>query len=176
MNHKALILPYKNTYPKISETAFVAPNVSIIGDVEIGDDSGIWFGTVVRGDVAKIRIGKSTNIQDGSVIHVTRNGFDTIIGDNVTIGHKVLIHAAKLHDYSFIGMGSVIMDNAIVESFSWVAAGSLVTNGKIIKTGEIWAGSPAKFFRKLTDEETSHIKKSADNYALHVKEYKEILK
>ena len=168
---KALILPYKGILPKISTKAYIAPSSSIIGDVTINDEVGVWFNCVIRGDVEPITIGKKTNIQDGTVIHVTRGGFPTIIGENVTIGHKCLIHAAKLHNNSFIGMGSIIMDEAIIEEYSWVAAGSMVTAGKIVKSGEIWAGSPAKFFRKLTKEEILHIDKSADNYAKHVEEY-----
>jgi len=166
-----LILPYKGIYPKISNKAFIAPSSSIIGDVEIGEESGIWFNCVIRGDVEPIKIGKRTNIQDGSVIHVTRGGFPTNIGDNVTIGHMALIHAATIHDNAFIGMGAIVMDGVIVETNGWVAAGSLVTNNKIVRSGEIWAGSPAKFFRKLTQEELDYIPKSASNYVKHTQEY-----
>lgn len=166
------IMPYLDKTPNISNKAFIAASASIIGDVTIGEESGIWFGCVLRGDVEPIIIGKGTNIQDGSVIHCTRGGGKTIIGDNVTIGHKALIHAAILQDACFIGMGAIIMDGVKVETGAMVAAGSLVTPNKIIPTGEIWAGNPAKFFRKLTKEESDYILISAENYKQHAKEYR----
>ena len=171
--HKACILPYKGILPKISEQAFVAPTAAIIGDVTIGKGSGIWFNCVLRGDVASISVGENTNIQDGSVIHVTRNGGKTVIGNNVTVGHKVLLHGCHLMDESFVGMGAIIMDNVVVETGAMVAAGSLVTPNKTIPKGEIWAGNPAKFFRKLTQQEANFIMISANNYSKHVEEYLE---
>jgi gamma-carbonic anhydrase len=167
-----IILPYKNKIPNIDKNAFIASTANIIGDVTIGEYSNIWFNTVIRGDVAKIVIGKNTNIQDSTVIHVGSDGGDTIIGDNVTIGHKCLIHAANLHDNCFIGMGAIIMDGAIIEEGAWVAAGALVTNNKIVKSGQIWAGSPAKYFRDLTAAESKHILESAQNYVTLSKDYK----
>ena len=169
------LIKYNNIYPKIDQSAFIAPNATIIGDVTIGAHASIWFGVIIRGDVAKITIGKQTNIQDGTVIHVTRGGGNTIIGNNVTIGHKALLHACHLEDYSFVGMGAIIMDQVVIESYAMVAAGSLVTPGKIIPKGEIWAGNPAKFLRKLTSDETKFIAISAENYCKHAKEYKVIL-
>lgn len=165
------IFPFKNIKPKIGENCFIAPTASVIGNVEIGDYSNIWFNTVLRGDVEKITVGSHTNIQDGSIIHVTNGGFPTNIGSYVTIGHKVLLHACTIEDYSFIGMDSTIMDRAIVESGGWVATGSLVTEDKIVRSGEIWAGRPAKFFRKLTEEEISFITESAKNYVSYAKDY-----
>ena len=169
---KACILPYKGILPKIHQDAFVAPTATIIGDVTIGQGCGIWFATVIRGDVASIKIGDNTNIQDGSVIHVTRGGGNTLIGSNVTVGHKVLLHACHLQDACFVGMGAIIMDKVVVETGAMVAAGSLVTPNKIIRKGEIWAGNPAKFFRLLTQAETDFIMISAANYRKHVDEYK----
>ncbi len=175
MRMKNNILPYRNILPKIHDSCFIAYNSPIIGDVEIGAESNIWFNCVIRGDVAPIKIGANTNIQDGTIIHVSR-GEDgrTEIGNNVTIGHKAMIHACTIQDESFVGMNSIIMDNAVVETGGWVAAGALVTEGKIVKAGEIWAGYPAKFFRKLTDQEKEHIKISADNYVKLAAEYKKI--
>ena len=167
-----IILPYKNKQPSINKTSFIAQTANIIGEVSIGANSNIWFNTVLRGDVAKIIVGENTNIQDGSIIHVGSNGGDTIIGNNVTIGHKCLIHAATIKDNSFIGMGAIVMDGAIIEEGAWVAAGALVTNNKIVKSGEIWAGSPAKFFRHLNQEESKHILDSARNYVVLANEYK----
>ena len=177
MTAKPLILPYKGEYnpkgisPTISPKAFIAPGAAVIGDVEIGEDCGVWFGCVIRGDVNIVRIGSRTNIQDGTVIHVTRKTGPTHIGSNVTIGHSVLLHACTLEDNSFIGMRATIMDGAVVESGGWVAAGALVTPGKRIPKGQIWAGNPAKFFRNLTKEEQAFIPVSAENYVAHAREY-----
>ncbi len=169
--NKTCIMPYKNIWPNIDDGAFIAPTAAIIGDVTIGKGSGIWFNCVLRGDVEPITIGENTNIQDGSVVHCTRGGGKTIIGSNVTVGHKVLLHACILQDACFIGMGAILMDNVVVETGGMVAAGSLVTPNKIIAKGEIWAGNPAKFFRNLTQEEEDFIMISADNYRKHVYEY-----
>ncbi len=168
---KANILSYNGIRPKIGQDSFIAPGSNIIGDVEIGTQVGIWFNCVVRGDVAEIRIGDRTNIQDGTVIHVTRNGHPTIIGKGVTVGHKAVLHACRLEDSCFIGMGAVIMDDVVVESGAMVAAGALVPPRKIVKSGQIWAGNPAKYFRDLTPEESAFIKKSEENYVKHVEEY-----
>lgn len=166
-----MLHPYKNILPKIAADAFIAPGCHIIGDVEIGSKSGIWFNTVIRGDVAEIRVGERTNIQDGSVIHVTRNGHPTIIGSGVTIGHKALLHACRLEDSCFVGMGAIIMDDVLVESGAMVAAGALITPGKTVKKGQIWAGNPGKYFRDLSEAEAAFIKISENNYVKHVEEY-----
>ncbi len=176
------ILPYRGVMPTIDETAFIASDVTITGDTKIGANSGIWFGCVIRGDVSHIRIGKNTNIQDNCVIHVTRpnhvanktgeNGAPTIIGDNVTVGHNTVIHACTIKDNSFVGMGCVVMDMAVVEEYAMLAAGAVLTPGKIVKSGELWVGNPAKYFRDLTKEERDFIKVSADNYYDLAMEYK----
>ena len=165
------LFKFKNYFPQIDSTAFIAPTAAIIGDVAIGKHSSIWFNSVLRGDVEKITVGEYTNIQDGTIVHVTNNGFPTHIGSHVTIGHKSLLHACTLEDYSFVGMDVTIMDRAIIESGAWVAAGSLVTEGKTVRKGEVWAGRPAKFFRHLTDKEKEFIKISALNYTEYAKEY-----
>lgn len=173
-------IPYNNITPNISNKAYIAPNAIISGDVCIGNNSNIWYNVVIRGDVAPIRIGDNTNIQDGTIIHVTRanhiqnktdNKSPTIIGSDVTIGHKAMLHACTIEDNSFIGMSCVIMDGAIIEEKSMVAAGAIITPGKIIKKGEIWAGNPGRFLRKMSTSETEFIKQSADNYVSLAKEY-----
>lgn len=169
MNKK--LFSYKGKTPQIANNSFVAPGAKIIGDVNIGEKVGIWFNCVIRGDVAEVIIGDRTNIQDGTVIHVTRNGHPTIIGSGVTIGHKALLHACHLEDSCFIGMGATIMDDVVVESGAMVGAGALVTPGKTIPSGQIWAGNPAKYFRDLTDDESAFIKISEENYIKHVEEY-----
>lgn len=172
-----IILPYKGAFypsgvsPVIHPKTFIAPGAAIVGDVHIGAGSGVWFGCVIRGDVNTVRIGERTNIQDSTTIHVTRHTGPTSIGSGVTIGHGVLLHACTLEDDCFIGMRATIMDGAVVESGGWVAAGALVTPGKRIPKGQIWAGNPAKYFRDLTPEEQAFIPVSADHYALHAEEY-----
>lgn len=179
---KPIIGPYQGefspllTYPRIADSAYIAPNAVIIGDVMIGEQSGIWHGCIVRGDVNIIRIGSRTNIQDCTVVHVTRHVGPTLIGDNVTIGHAALLHACKLENDCFIGMRATIMDDVIVESGAMVAAGALVTPGKRVPRGELWAGSPAKKFRDLTEAEVAHIAESADNYSRLASEYKALEK
>ncbi|MFT6105876.1 MAG: carbonic anhydrase/acetyltransferase-like protein (isoleucine patch superfamily) [Rickettsiales bacterium] len=176
------ILTYRGIIPKIESSAWVAPNAIVSGDVVIGKNVGIWFGCSIRGDVSKIRIGDDTNIQDNSVIHVTRAnhvqnktgdaGGPTIIGKGVTIGHGAIIHACTIEDYSFVGMGSIVMDLARIEKYGMLAAGAVLTPGKIIKSGQIWAGNPARYFRDLTQKERDYIETSATNYVELMMEYK----
>jgi carbonic anhydrase/acetyltransferase-like protein (isoleucine patch superfamily) len=159
-----LILPYRGKAPRINPTAFVAPTATVIGDVVVGEDSGIWFGCVIRGDVNEIRIGRRTNIQDGTVIHVASRGQGTYVGDGVTVGHMALLHACTIEDGAFIGMKACVMDGAVVESGAMVAAGALVTPGKRVPRGELWAGSPARKLRDLTELETSGFARQAEHY------------
>jgi carbonic anhydrase/acetyltransferase-like protein (isoleucine patch superfamily) len=148
-----LILPFGGKVPVVAPDAFIAPNATLIGDTEIGAGSGIWFGCVLRGDGNFIRVGARVNIQDGTVVHVSTKGWGTTIGDDVSIGHMALIHACVLEPESFVGMAAVVMDGAVVETRAMVAAGALVTPGKRVKRGELWAGRPARLLRYLTDED-----------------------
>ncbi|MBT4890903.1 MAG: gamma carbonic anhydrase family protein [Rhodospirillales bacterium] len=150
-----LILPYNGKMPKIHETAFIAPNAVIIGDVEIGAHSSVWFNCMIRGDMNKIIIGENTNIQDGTIIHIDSRSCGTTIGDNVTVGHLCLLHACSLKDNCMIGMNATVMDKAVVESGALVAAGALVAPGKHVGEGELWAGSPARKLRATGDKEQS---------------------
>lgn len=166
------IYSYRDITPTIADSAFIAPSADVMGDVEIGAETNVWFQCVIRGDVNTIRIGERTNIQDGTVIHVTRKVGPTKIGSGITIGHKALLHACTLMDDCFVGMGATVMDNVVVHPNAMVAAGALVTPGKEIPSGELWAGSPAKFFRKMTQEEIDYIKISAEHYVKLGQEYK----
>jgi carbonic anhydrase/acetyltransferase-like protein (isoleucine patch superfamily) len=176
------ILPYRGILPTIDSSAFIAPNAIISGNTVIGKNSSIWFGCVIRGDVERVRIGENTNIQDNTVIHVTRahhianktgdEGAPTLIGSNVTVGHNAIIHACIIEDNAFIGMGSIVMDMARVEEYGMLAAGAVLTPKKVVKSGQLWAGNPAKYFRDLTEIEKNFIKVSADNYAELALEYK----
>ncbi len=147
------ILPFDGIMPKLADSVFVAPGAKVIGDVEIGADTGIWYGCVLRGDVNEIRIGARVNIQDGTVIHVASKGQGTYIGDDVSIGHMALIHACTLESGCFVGMKAVVMDGATVESGAMVAAGALITPGKVLRRGELWAGWPAACKRVLSDKD-----------------------
>mmetsp|Transcript_57664 Transcript_57664/g.91669 ORF Transcript_57664/g.91669 Transcript_57664/m.91669 type:complete len:231 (+) Transcript_57664:804-1496(+) len=174
----ATILPYKGVAPVISPHAFIASTSSIIGDVRIEEDASIWFNCVLRGDVASIRVGKRSNVQDGTVIHVNSAKPDlnipqlhTLIGEDVTVGHGCILHACQLHDRSFIGMQACIMDGAIIESDAMVAAGALVTMGKVVKSGELWAGRPAKLLKKLEPSDLDEILASAQRYVAWSKDY-----
>lgn len=160
----ALIMPHHGKSPAIHESAFIADTAVVIGDVEIGEDSGIWFGCVVRGDVNVVRIGARTNIQDGVVIHVASRGQGTYIGDDITIGHMALLHACTLESGCFVGMKACLMDGSYVETGGMVAAGALLTPGKRVRSGELWAGTPARFMRDVTPEEIAFFPRSARQY------------
>lgn len=172
----ATILPYNGVYPRIADDAFISPSAVIIGDVEIGAKASIWYGCVVRGDVNHIRIGEGTNIQDGTVIHVNRIDGPTIIGNGVTVGHMALLHACIIGDHAFIGMGARIIDYVHIESKAMVAAAALMSPRKVVKSGELWAGVPAKFFRSLTPEEIEYIWASEKNYINLAAEHRAMLK
>lgn len=165
-----LIKPYNGIRPEIAADVFIAETATVIGQVEIGAASSIWYGCVLRGDGNVISIGARTNIQDGTVIHVNHEregalGTRTTIGDDITVGHMALLHACTLEDGCFIGMKACIMDGVVVESGGMVAAGALVTPGKRVKRGELWAGSPAKLLRLLSDKEMAYFAYSAAHYA-----------
>ena len=166
------IIPYKSTLPTINDNAWIAKNATVIGNTHIGADSNIWFGVTIRGDVHKIRIGARTNIQDNSVVHVTRGTGPTNIGDDVTIGHGAVIHACTIGDLCLIGMGAVLLDNCVIESGAMVAAGAVVTPRKTIPSGQLWGGNTARYMRDLTPEETAFLKTSADNYVQLSRTYK----
>lgn len=170
----ALILPFRGIMPKIAADAFIAETAVIIGDVEIGPGSSIWYGCVVRGDVNKIRIGANTNLQDGTIVHCnhdrngdyreTGGGEPTHIGDNVVVGHMVLLHACTVGDNAFIGMRALVLDRAVVEPWAMVAAGATVTPGKIVPSRELWAGMPARRARTLSDDDLAMGPYIADHY------------
>lgn len=165
------LLPFKNKVPVISSDCFLAPTSVIIGDVEIGPSSSVWFGTVLRGDVHHIRVGERTNIQDNSVIHVTSNKFSTIIGNDVTVGHSVTLHGCKVKDYSLVGIGSIVMDQCELGSWSIIAAGSVVKPNTKIPSGKLWGGLPAKEIRDIRDEEKNWIKTLSSKYVELSKQY-----
>ncbi len=166
-----ILLPYKGIMPTIHPSAWIAPGAVVIGDVHIGAESNVWFNCTLRGDVMPIRIGERTNIQDGSVVHVTRKVGPTTIGSGVTVGHKALIHAATIEDGSFVGMGSVVLDFSVIETGGFLAAGGILTPRKRIPKHQMWAGNPAKYLRDLKPEEIDYIPVSAQHYVNLAQEY-----
>ncbi len=160
----ALIRDYRGIYPQIHPSVFLAENSVVIGDVHIGEDSSVWYGVVIRGDVNYIRIGKRTNIQDNSVIHVTHDTHPTVIGDEVTVGHRVILHGCTVGNRVLIGMGAVVMDGVKINDYVLVGAGALITPNKEIPSGVLVAGVPAKVIRDLRPEEIRLIEESAQNY------------
>lgn len=173
--NRALILPFGDRHPEITPDAFIAPNATVIGDTDIGSGSSVWFGCVLRGDVNSIRVGSNTNIQDGTVVHVTRARFGTSIGSGVTIGHLALVHGCTLEDGSFVGMQATVMDGCVIASEGMLAAGALLTPGKRIASGELWAGRPARLMRRLESSEIQHIHDTAAHYARLAAAYREQL-
>jgi len=166
-----LILPFNGTSPRLGERVFVAQTASVIGDVTLGDDASIWFGTVVRGDVHHIRIGARTNIQDNCVVHVTNDRWPTLIEEDVTIGHGVIAHGCVIRRGCLLGMGSRILDGAEVGEFSLVGAGALVTEGSKFPARSLVIGFPAKVKRELTDEEVERLRQSARSYVGYKDQY-----
>jgi len=158
------LFPYLDFFPKIHNSVFLASGVKIIGNVKIEENSSVWYNTVIRGDVHYISIGKMTNIQDCSMLHVTNNKFSISIGNKVTIGHSVTLHGCTLKDLCLIGIGAIILDGAIIDENAMVAAGAVVTPGFVVPSGKLVAGVPAKIIRDLSHEEIADIEKSAERY------------
>ena len=163
--------PYLDQFPRLGERVYVDPAASVIGDVELADDVSVWPGCVVRGDVNFIRVGARTNIQDGTVIHVSHDGpharlggFATVIGEDVTIGHKAIVHACRIGDAALIGMGAIVLDGAVVDSHGFVGAGAVVPPGKTVGRGELWLGNPARKVRVLSEADIEGLYYSAQHY------------
>ena len=170
----ALIIPLRGFTPEIGKDCFLAENATIIGDTIIGNECSIWFNTVIRGDVNSIRIGNRVNIQDGSVLHTLYQKSTIEIGDYVSVGHNVTIHGAKIESYALIGMGAVVMDDAVVGEGAMVAAGSVVLSKTQIGPHELWGGTPAKFIKMVEPEKAKEMNiKIAHNYLMYSKWYDE---
>lgn len=164
-----LILPVKGISPKWGSDCFIAENATLVGDVVMGNNCSVWFNAVVRGDVNYIKIGDNVNIQDGVVIHCTYLKAGTTIGDNVSIGHNALVHGCILKENVLIGMGAIVMDNAVIEEFTIIAAGSVVLENTICESGFIYAGSPAKKIKPISDEQRELLKRLPNNYIMYSK-------
>ncbi|GAA5001330.1 gamma carbonic anhydrase family protein [Pseudoluteimonas lycopersici] len=174
----SVLRPYRDRFPTLGERAWVDESARVIGDVVLGEDVSVWPFTVIRGDVNFIRIGDRSNIQDGSVVHVSHDGphaklggFATRIGSDVTIGHKAIIHACTIEDAVLVGMGAIVLDGAVVRKHAFIGAGALVAPGKIVGEGELWLGNPAKKARMLSDAEIDALYYSAKHYVKLKDEY-----
>ncbi|MBG0760862.1 gamma carbonic anhydrase family protein [Vibrio cidicii] len=171
------IRSYKGIYPQIGARVYIDSSSVLVGDIHIGDDSSIWPLVAARGDVNHIRIGERSNIQDGSVLHVTHknaanpDGYPLLIGNDVTIGHKVMLHGCTIKDRVLVGMGAIVLDGVIIEEEVMIGAGSLVPPGKVLESGYLYVGSPVKQARPLTDKERAFLQKSADNYVQNKNDY-----
>ncbi len=168
-----LILPVKDKSPVWGSECFIAENATIVGDVVMGDNCSVWFNAVVRGDVHYIKIGNNTNIQDGAVIHCSYQYAPTNIGNNVSIGHNALVHGCTLHDNVLVGMGAIVMDHAVVEPFVIIAAGSVVLEKTICESGYLYAGTPAKKIKPITDAQREMLTRLPNNYIMYSGWFKE---
>ncbi len=166
-----MIEPFRGHRPKIAPTAFIDPTACIIGDVEIGEYSSVWFGSVVRGDVNYIKIGYRTNVQDLSVLHVTRETWPLVVGNDVTVGHRVILHGCTIGDRSLIGMGAIVMDGAVVGEESIIGAGAVVIEETVIPPGSLALGIPAKVIRPVMQREREFLEESSRNYVQLAQEY-----
>ena len=166
-----MIKPFNSIHPKIHETAYISEDVVVIGDVEIGEDANVWFGSVIRGDVSHIRIGARTNIQDMTMIHVSSDFGPTILEEEITVGHRVTLHGCHVERQCLIGMGAIIMDHARIGEQSIIGAGTLVSPGTVIPPRVLAIGSPARVKRDLTTDELAYLDKSWRNYVELKKHY-----
>jgi len=158
------IFEFEGKRPKIAPDAFIAPSAVIIGDVEVGAETGVWFHCLLRGDMNLIRIGARTNIQDSTVIHVDSGGMSCHIGDDVTVGHNAVIHACTLKNWAFVGIGATVLDGAVIEEGGMLGAGGLLPPGKVIGKNELWVGSPAKLKRVMDSDERRRFDRNAITY------------
>jgi gamma-carbonic anhydrase len=166
------IYTHKGVAPRLGKDVYVAPNATVIGDVVAGDEASFWFGVVVRGDVFPIRIGRRTNIQDNAVIHVTGGKAKTTIGDDVTVGHLALLHGCTVGDRCLVGMGSIVLDNAIIEDDCFIAAGSLVSPGTRIPSRSLAVGRPARVLRPLDDADLAEIRNAGALYVQYAGDFR----
>lgn len=171
------ILPFRGRTPRIHDSAFIAPGCRIIGDVEIGPDVSIWYNCVIRADVSQVRIGARTNVQDGSVIHCdgpkpgSPEGWPTVIGEDVLIGHMAMIHGCILKDKSFVGLGAIVMNAAVIAEQGMLGAGAMLTEGKSIGPRELWVGRPARLVRELPEEALADMARGVEHYVENGREH-----
>ncbi len=166
-----MLVAHRKRIPEVADSAYIQQSAAVIGDVKIGKESSVWFNVVIRGDVNYIRIGNRTNVQDGSVIHVTHDTHPTLIGDDVTIGHNVTLHGCTIENRCLIGMGAVVLDGVVIGEDSMVAAGAVVAPGTRVPPRSLAIGAPARVKRSLSDQEVAHLKQAALNYLGYMQDY-----
>lgn len=166
------LYPFAGIAPNVAASAFIAPGARLIGDVTIGDETSIWYNCVLRGDVESITVGARSNIQDGSVVHVTTRRWQTEIHDDVLIGHLAMIHGATIESHGFVGLGAIVMDGCVIAADGMLAAGAMLTPGKRIGAGELWAGRPARLLRRLGDDEVARNRAAAAGYVVLAKAHR----
>ncbi len=162
-----LILTVNKIEPRFGADCYLAPNSTVVGDVVMGDNCSIWFNAVIRGDVNSIRIGNEVNIQDGVIVHCTYQKAKTVIGDRCSIGHNAIIHGCRLHNNVLVGMGAILMDHVVAESYVIVAAGSIVLENTVLESGFLYAGTPARKVKPITDEQRALLDRLPDNYKMY---------
>jgi gamma-carbonic anhydrase len=174
MNHMALIKPVNGQAPTFGDNCYLAENATIVGDVIMGNDCSVWFQAVVRGDVHSIRMGNKVNVQDGAIIHCTYQKAPTNIGNNVSIGHRAIVHGCTIHDNVLIGMGAIVMDGAVIESNSLIAAGAIVLENTVVPSGSVYAGIPAKKVKDIDPRLfEGEIMRIANNYLMYAGWFKD---
>ncbi len=166
-----ILLPYRGVGPRVDPSAFLAPGVVVVGDVVIGPQTSVWFGSVLRADMGTIRVGARSNLQEGTVVHVTSGGQGVFIGDDVTIGHQALVHECRLEDRAFVGMRAAVLDGAVIESGGVLAAGALLTPNKRLPSGQVWTGIPARYWRDVTPDDWATFTSPAAEYVELVRHY-----
>lgn len=164
MSQRSIVLPYRGVHPTIHPRVFVAPGAVVVGDVEIGEDASVWYQCVVRGDVNRIRIGARTNLQDGTIVHVTTAKWPTVIGEDVTVGHRAVLHGCQIGDGALIGIGAIVLDGAVIGAGAQIAAGALVSPRTEVPPRTLVMGVPAKVKRMLGDDEAADLRKQALHY------------
>lgn len=164
-----MLIPFEGKMPKVHETAWLAETAVLVGDVEIGEESSIWYGCVLRGDEMPVRVGKRTNVQDGSILHVENELYPCILGDDVSVGHGAIVHGCEVGNWALIAMGAIVLNNVKVGEGAVVAAGAIVPEGKVIEPGTLWMGAPAKYVRDLNDAERERFRKTSKVYS-HLKD------
>jgi carbonic anhydrase/acetyltransferase-like protein (isoleucine patch superfamily) len=162
-----VILPVLDKSPAWGDNCFIAPNATIVGDVSLGNNCSVWFNAIIRGDVNTISIGNDSNIQDGAVIHATYQKASTFIGNRVSVGHNAIVHGCTLKDHVLVGMGAIVMDDAVVGEYCIIAAGSVVLERTVCESGYLYAGTPAKKIKPITDEQRALLNKLPDNYIMY---------
>lgn len=162
-----VILPVKDKHPQWGDNCFIAPNATIVGDVTLGSNCSVWFNAVIRGDVNTITVGNDSNIQDGAVIHATYQKAATYIGNRVSVGHNAIVHGCTIKDHNLVGMGAIVMDHAVVEEYCIIAAGSVVLENTLCESGFLYAGTPAKKIKPITDQQRALLNQLPDNYIMY---------